>query len=58
MFLALHTKFYADAINTVLNRAAEFSITRFNTKVLNAANFGVPQIRERLFVVGVLYPRL
>jgi len=45
-------KVHSDAIDAVLNQASALGY-RVQYKVLNAANFGVPQIRERLFVVGV-----
>jgi DNA (cytosine-5)-methyltransferase 1 len=45
-------KVHADAINAVLTRAAALGY-QVQYEVLNAANYGVPQIRERLFIVGV-----
>ena len=42
-----------DALNTILERSAKLGYKTHWT-VLNAADFGVPQIRERTFVVGTL----
>ena len=56
-------KVHSDAINAILDRAAELGY-KVQYEVLNAANYGVPQIRERLFIVGVqpgfdfVFPRL
>lgn len=46
-------KVHADALATIVQRAERLGYT-VTTDVLNAANFGVPQIRERCFVVGSL----
>jgi DNA (cytosine-5)-methyltransferase 1 len=45
-------KVHDDAFQLVLKAAARLGYT-VSYRVLNAANFGVPQIRERLFIVGV-----
>lgn len=55
LFENVHGFFYKkhkDALSYVLNRANEAG---FNCShmVLNAANYGVPQIRERFFLVGM-----
>ncbi len=44
---------HADALKHILDTAAELGY-RVSHKVLNAADYGVPQIRERCFVVGLL----
>lgn len=44
-------KVHADALETIIERAEKLGY-KVNTDVLNAADFGVPQIRERCFVVG------
>ncbi|MBW8911978.1 MAG: DNA cytosine methyltransferase, partial [Sphingomonas sp.] len=46
-------KVHADALETIIARAEKLGY-KVSTDVLNAANFGVPQIRERCFVVGSL----
>lgn len=46
-------KVHADALNMIIERAEKLGY-KVSTGVLNAANFGVPQIRERCFVVGSL----
>lgn len=46
-------KVHADALGTIIERAEKLGY-KVATDVLNAANFGVPQIRERCFVVGSL----
>jgi DNA (cytosine-5)-methyltransferase 1 len=46
-------KVHADALATIIARAEKLGY-KVSTDVLNAANFGVPQIRERCFVVGSL----
>lgn len=46
-------KVHADALETIIARAEKMGY-KVSTDVLNAANFGVPQIRERCFVVGSL----
>lgn len=46
-------KVHADALSTIIERA-ECLGYKVTADVLNAANFGVPQIRERCFVVGSL----
>jgi len=45
-------KIHADAIDAVLERALSLGY-RAGYQVLYAADYGVPQIRERLFVIGV-----
>jgi DNA (cytosine-5)-methyltransferase 1 len=49
----LSYKVHADALETIIARAEKLGY-KVTTDVLNAANFGVPQIRERCFVVGTL----
>jgi len=44
---------HAEAMETIINRAEALGYCVSNG-VLNAADFGVPQIRERCFVVGCL----
>lgn len=44
---------HADALATIIERAEKLGY-KVTTDVLNAANYGVPQIRERCFVVGSL----
>lgn len=46
-------KVHADALETIILRAEKLGY-KVSTGVLNAADFGVPQIRERCFVVGAL----
>ncbi|MGC9449736.1 DNA cytosine methyltransferase [Cereibacter johrii] len=46
-------KVHADALDTIIERAEKLGY-KISTDVLNAADFGVPQIRERCFVVGSL----
>lgn len=46
-------KVHADALETIIERAEALGY-KVSTDVLNAADFGVPQIRERCFVVGSL----
>lgn len=46
-------KVHADALETIIERAEKLGY-KVSTDVLNAADFGVPQIRERCFVVGSL----
>lgn len=46
-------KVHADALETIIDRAEKLGY-KVSTDVLNAADFGVPQIRERCFVVGSL----
>lgn len=46
-------KVHADALDTIIERAEKLGY-KVSTGVLNAADFGVPQIRERCFVVGSL----
>ncbi|KQZ54643.1 cytosine methyltransferase [Rhizobium sp. Root149] len=46
-------KVHADAINTIVSRAEQLGY-KVTTGVLNAADYGVPQIRERCFVLGSL----
>lgn len=45
-------KVHADALHHILDVARELGY-KTSHKVLNAADFGVPQIRERFFVVGM-----
>jgi DNA (cytosine-5)-methyltransferase 1 len=42
---------HADALGLILDTARELGYSTTH-RILNAADFGVPQIRERLFVVG------
>lgn len=44
-------KVHRDALETIISRAERLGY-RVNWGVLNAADFGVPQIRERCFVLG------
>lgn len=46
-------KVHADALATIIERAEKLGYM-VSTDVLNAADYGVPQIRERCFVVGSL----
>jgi DNA (cytosine-5)-methyltransferase 1 len=46
-------RIHADALETILERAERLGY-RSTVGVLNAADYGVPQIRERCFVVGSL----
>lgn len=46
-------KVHADALATIIERAEKLGY-KVSTHVLNAADYGVPQIRERCFVVGSL----
>jgi DNA (cytosine-5)-methyltransferase 1 len=46
-------KVHRDALETIFNRAERLGY-KVSWGVLNAADFGVPQIRERCFVVGSL----
>jgi DNA (cytosine-5)-methyltransferase 1 len=46
-------KVHTEALETIIARAEKLGY-RVSTGVLNAADFGVPQIRERCFVVGSL----
>ncbi len=50
-------KVHADALQTIIIRAEQLGY-KVTTGVLNAADFGVPQIRERCFVVGSLDRRI
>ena len=46
-------KIHQDALNTIIERSEKLGYkTRWT--VLNAADFGVPQMRERTFVIGTL----
>lgn len=49
----LSYKVHADALETIVSRAEDLGYT-VSQKTLNSADFGVPQIRERFFVVGLL----
>ncbi len=44
---------HGDALKLILGAASDLGYTT-DWRVLNAADFGVPQIRERLFIVGLL----
>jgi DNA (cytosine-5)-methyltransferase 1 len=46
-------KVHESALEHILRHAARFGYA-VTSKVLNAADYGVPQIRERFFVVGML----
>ena len=46
-------KVHSDALETIIARAERLGY-KVTTGVLNAADYGVPQIRERCFVVGSL----
>jgi len=46
-------KVHRDALDTIIRRATKLGY-KADWAVLNAADFGVPQIRERCFVVGSL----
>lgn len=46
-------KVHADALDTIVRRAEQLGYF-VTVKVLNAADYGVPQIRERCFVMGSL----
>lgn len=46
-------KVHADALNLLVSRLEGFGYT-CTREVLNAANYGVPQIRERFFLIGSL----
>jgi len=50
-------KVHADALETIVERAERLGY-KVSTGVLNAADYGVPQIRERCFVVGALDGRV
>lgn len=45
-------KVHDSALQTILDAAKDLGY-RYRYEVLNAADFGVPQIRQRLFIVGV-----
>lgn len=49
-------KIHGSALELIMNTASELGYT-LSTRVLNAADYGVPQIRERFFVVGMLEDR-
>lgn len=49
----LSYKVHSDALETIVSRAEDLGYT-VSQRTLNAADFGVPQIRERFFVVGLL----
>lgn len=53
----LSYKVHSDALGTIIERAERLGY-KVTTGVLNAADYGVPQIRERCFVVGSLGPRI
>lgn len=46
-------KVHESALNLILTTAAELGY-HLSSKVVNAADYGVPQIRERFFIVGML----
>lgn len=50
-------KIHQDALNFVLDTATSLGY-QCNYKILNAADFGVPQIRQRFFMVGSLYAKV
>jgi DNA (cytosine-5)-methyltransferase 1 len=50
-------KVHRDALETIVTRAEKLGY-KVNWGVLNAADFGVPQIRERCFIVGSLEGRV
>lgn len=45
-------KVHESALQTILDAAEKLGY-RYSYRVLNAADYGVPQIRQRLFVVGI-----
>ena len=47
---------HGDALSLILDTAHSMGYST-DWRVLNAADYGVPQIRERLFVVGLLRDR-
>ncbi|HUQ78605.1 MAG TPA: DNA cytosine methyltransferase [Patescibacteria group bacterium] len=44
---------HGDALSLILNKARDLGYAT-EWRVLNAADYGVPQIRERLFIVGLM----
>jgi DNA (cytosine-5)-methyltransferase 1 len=46
-------KVHRDALNLILQAAAELGYS-VSSEVVNAADFGVPQTRQRFFIVGML----
>lgn len=50
-------KVHAEALTTIIERAEKLGY-KVTTGVLNAADYGVPQIRERCFVLGSLGDRI
>ncbi|WP_217372129.1 DNA cytosine methyltransferase [Ruegeria arenilitoris] len=50
-------KVHSDALDMIVTRAEKLGY-RVTTGVLNAADYGVPQIRERCFVIGSLGERV
>lgn len=50
-------KVHAEALATIIERAEKLGY-KVSTAVLNSADYGVPQIRERCFVVGSLESRI
>ena len=50
-------KVHAEALATIIERAEKLGY-KVSTAVLNSADYGVPQIRERCFVVGSLGSRI
>lgn len=50
-------KVHAEALETIVLRAERLGY-KVTTDVLNAADYGVPQIRERCFIVGSLGSRI
>lgn len=49
----LSYKVHSEALETIVSRAEELGY-QVSQKTLNAADYGVPQIRERFFVIGLL----
>ena len=45
-------KVHGEALEFAINRAKELGY-KYSKKVINAANYGIPQIRERFFLVGM-----
>lgn len=49
----LSYKVHAEALRTIVSRAEELGYN-VSQRTLNSADYGVPQIRERFFVIGLL----